>query len=163
MTFDEAFDLLMGHEGGYSNHPADPGGETMWGITARVARRHGYMGDMRDLPRETAKTIARVEYWNPVRADELPEGVRFDVFDTSYNSGKKQSVKLLQRAAGVADDGVIGPKTLAAAHARPAAKLSLRFNAERLEFLCSLPTFGAFGKGWSRRVAGNLKIAAENV
>jgi lysozyme family protein len=163
MTFDEAFDKLMGHEGGYSNHSADPGGETMWGITARVARRHGYMGNMRDLPRETAKAIAKPEYWNPVHADELPEGVRFDVFDTSYNSGQKQAAQLLQRAAGVSDDGVIGPKTMAAAHALPPAKLSMRFNAERLEFLCNLPTFGAFGKGWTRRVAGNLKISAEQI
>ncbi|KAB0593770.1 glycoside hydrolase family 108 protein [Cupriavidus gilardii] len=163
MTFDQAFDLLMGHEGGYSDHPSDPGGETMWGVTARVARLHGYYGPMRQLPRETAKAIAKAAYWNAVRADELPAAVRFDTFDTAYNSGVKQAVKLLQRAAASQDDGVLGPKTLAAARAMPAAKLVLRFNAERLQFLTGLPTWASFGKGWARRVANNLETAAENV
>lgn len=163
MDFDSAFDLLMGHEGAYSNHPSDPGGETMWGITARVARLHGYGGLMRYLPRETAKAIAKVEYWNAVRADELPAAVRFDVFDGAYNSGVKQAIKLLQRAAGAQDDGVLGPKTVAAVRGMSAAKLALRFNAERLQFLTGLPTWASFGRGWARRVANNLETAAENI
>lgn len=160
MNFDQAFDLLMGHEGGYSNNPADPGGETMWGITARTARRYGYMGPMRDLPQETAKSIARAEYWMPVKADEMPEGIRFDVFDTAYNSGPKQAIKLLQRAVSVPDDGVIGRQTMNAVSAQKPYLIAMRFNAERLEFLTGLPTFGSFGKGWARRVSKNLRIAA---
>lgn len=163
MTFDEAFDLLIGHEGGYANHPSDPGGETMWGITARVARQAGYIGPMRDLPRETAKTIARNQYWDAVRADRLPEGVRFDVFDTAYNSGVKTAIRLLQRAAAVSDDGVFGPRTLAAVMAAKPHRLSMRFNSERLLYLTSLPTWPTFGKGWARRVAGNLETAAQNL
>lgn len=162
MTFDEAFDLLIGHEGGYVNHPNDPGGETNHGITARVARQAGYTGPMRDLPRETAKTIARNQYWDKVRAEDLPLGVRFDVFDTGYNSGTATAVKLLQRAVGVADDGVFGPKTLAAVRAQKDYQISMRFNAERILYLTGLPTWASFGKGWARRVAGNLKTAAEN-
>lgn len=160
MNFDQAFDLLMGHEGGYSNNPVDPGGETMWGITARTARQAGYMGAMRDLPQSTAKQIAKNQYWDTVRADELPEGIRFDVFDTSYNSGPKQAIRLLQRAVWVEDDGVIGPKTLAAVAAHDVRQTSMRFNAQRIRLFVSLPTFGAFGKGWMNRVAGNLDTAA---
>lgn len=162
MNFDQAFDLLIGHEGGYSNDPRDPGGETMWGITARVARQAGYIGPMRDLPRDTAKTIARNQYWNAVRAEELPLGVRFDVFDTAYNSGIKTSIRMLQRAAAVSDDGVFGPRTMASVLSAKPHRLSMRFNSERLLYLTSLPTWGSFGKGWARRVAGNLETAAEN-
>lgn len=159
MDFDAAFERLIGHEGGYSNNPADPGGETMYGITARVARRHGYTGPMRDLPLPLAKQIARAEYWDVVRADELPAGVRFDVFDTSYNSGQTQAVKLLQRALGVKADGQLGPLTLAAAAAMDPERLLARFNGWRLDFLNDLPTWPSFGRGWTQRVAENLKEA----
>lgn len=157
IDFDACFDRLIGHEGGYSNNPADPGGETMWGITARVARRRGYNGDMRALPRDTAKQIARDEYWTACRADDLPEHLRFDVFDACYNSGATQAALWLQRAVGAHDDGVIGPLTLQAAH--DADDLcAARFNGHRLEMLTNLGNWGAFGKGWARRVASNLKL-----
>lgn len=162
MTFDEAFEKLLESEGGYSNHPNDPGLETMYGITAKVARANGYRGPMRDLPRATAKTIARNQYWDAVRAEELPDGVRFDVFDTAYNSGVKTSIRMLQRAAAVSDDGVFGPRTMASVMAAKPHRLSMRFNSERLLYLTSLPTWASFGKGWARRVAGNLETAAEN-
>lgn len=156
MDFDKAFDRLIGHEGRYSNHPADPGGETMWGVTARVARANGYTGPMRDMPRSTAKAIYRRLYWDAVKADQLPESVRFDVFDGAVNSGVSQSAKWLQRAAGVVDDGVIGPKTIAAASA-VGPVIVARYNGHRLEFMASLSTWSSFGKGWARRIASNLK------
>lgn len=159
MTFDEAFERLIGHEGGYVDHPSDPGGETNHGVTARVARAHGYQGDMRDLPLETAKAIARGEYWDAVKADALPAAVRFDVFDAAYNSGVTQASKWLQRAAGAADDGKIGPQTIAAANTFDGYRLLARFNGHRLQFFTDLGTWPQFGKGWSRRVANNLKEA----
>jgi lysozyme family protein len=156
MNFDEAFDRLIGHEGGYSNHPSDPGAETMWGVTARVARANGYSGDMRALPREKAKQIYLAKYWEPVRAYELPDAIRFDVFDAAVNSGPSQAIEWLQAAVGAGVDGEIGPKTIAAARAAdPLAPA--RFNGLRLQFMTNLPTWGAFGKGWARRVAGNLQ------
>jgi lysozyme family protein len=155
MTFDEAFDRLIDHEGGYANHPSDPGGETMWGVTARVARANGYTGDMRSLPRDTAKAIYRKSYWDAVKADQLPAAVRFDVFDGAVNSGVSQSAKWLQRAAGVKDDGVIGPQTIAAA-ANAGPGLLAKFNGARLQFMTDLPTWGSFGRGWARRIASNL-------
>lgn len=155
MNFDQAFDRLIGHEGGYANHPSDPGGETMWGVTKDVARASGYTGPMRSLPRDTAKAIYRAKYWTPCRADELPEDIRFDVFDGAVNSGVSQSVKWLQRAVSVTDDGKIGPATIAAAKAA-GPSLPAKFNAARLKFMTDLPTWGAFGKGWARRIASNL-------
>lgn len=156
MTYDEAFDMLIGHEGGYSFNPNDPGGETMWGITAKVARANGYSGSMRYMPRDTAKHIARTEYWEKVRADDLPEAVRFDVFDGAYNSGVAQSAKWLQRAAGVKDDGVIGPVTLSTVNHADAQQIAKRYNGYRLQFMTNLNTWGTFGRGWAKRVADNL-------
>ena len=156
MTFDEAFQKLIGHEGGYANHPSDPGGETMHGITFRVARKFGYLGDMIDLPLETAKTIARNEYWNAVRADLLPDAVRFDAFDGAYNSGPRQSIKWLQRAVYVHDDGVIGSNTLMGLQTYNGQAICARYNGHRLDFMNNLKTWKDFGGGWAQRVANNL-------
>jgi lysozyme family protein len=156
MKFDQAFDILIGHEGGHSFHPSDPGGETMWGITRKVAQQEGYVGSMRLLPRETAKDIYRRRYWAPVKADQLPAALRYSVFDAAVNSGVSQAVKWLQRALEVGDDGVLGPMTLqAGANADPARTVA-RMNGHRLDFMTSLPTWGAFGRGWARRIASNL-------
>jgi lysozyme family protein len=155
--FDTAFHRLLGHEGGYSCHPNDPGGETMWGCTVAVARAHGYQGPMRELPCDTAKAIYRTSYWDKVRADELPAEVRFDVFDAAINSGPAQAVKWLQRAAGVTADGAIGPHTIAAAQAMDGRALMARFTGQRLDFMTDLKTWPTFGRGWAKRIAANLK------
>ena len=155
MNFDQAFDALIGHEGGYSNNPADPGGETMWGVTLTVARASGYTGPMKDLPRDTAKAIYRAQYWDAVRADHLPDQVRFDIFDAAVNSGVKQAVKWLQRVAGVSEDGIIGPATLGAASA-VGADIGSRYSGVRLKFMTDLPTWPSFGRGWAMRIASNL-------
>lgn len=162
MNFDLAFDRLLGHEGGYSNDPADPGGETMWGVTVAVARANGYTGLMRDLPRDTAKAIYQARYWTPVKGDNLPAAVAFQVFDAAVNHGVKQAVKWLQAAAGTTPDGIIGPQTLAAIGRTEPATLGLLFNSARLMFYTGLPTWQSFGKGWTRRVAGNLRYGAED-
>lgn len=158
MDFDQAFDALLGNEGGYSFNSADPGGETMWGVTARVARANGYIGEMRQLPRDTAKAIYRAKYWDSIRADELPAVARFPTFDAAVNSGPAQAIKWLQQAADVTDDGVIGPMTIAAVNREP-WRCAVRMTAARLDFMTSLPQWGAFSKGWARRVASVLKEA----
>lgn len=158
MNFDQAFDRLLGHEGGYSNHPEDPGGETMWGITVAVARAFGYRGAMRDLPRDTAKAIYRRSYWDAVKAEQLPASVRFDVFDAAVNSGPAQAAKWLQRAVGVPADGAIGPQTLGAT-AKAGPMLVAHYNGVRLQFMTELKTWPSFGKGWARRIASNLQRA----
>lgn len=155
MNFDTAFDRLIGHEGLYSNNPADPGGETMWGVTLTVARASGYTGPMKDLPRDTAKAIYRAQYWDAIRADQLPDQVRFDIFDAAVNSGVKQAVKWLQRVVGVSEDGIIGAATLAAASAA-CNDIGRRYSGVRLKFMTDLPTWPSFGRGWARRIASNL-------
>lgn len=160
MNFDQAFDMLVGEEGGYSNSPSDPGGETMWGVTRRVAVQEGYTGDMHVLPRDFAKAIYRRRYWDAVQADNLPDEVRFAAFDAAVNSGVTQSIKWLQAAAEVGQDGVLGPMTIGAVSRVPGLRLVLIFNALRLDFMTSLPTWSGYGKGWARRIAGILKEAA---
>lgn len=91
-----------------------------------------------------------------VRADDMPDAVRFDIFDAAYNSGVEQATKWLQRAAGAADDGIIGPKTILAVRMADPHKLAARFNGHRLRFLTDLKTWPDFGRGWARRIADNL-------
>lgn len=153
VTFDDAFDKLLGHEGGFVDHPSDPGGATRWGVTERVARANGYTGQMRDFPVVAARHIYRKDYWTPIRADELPEALRYAVFDAAVNSGNRQAIQWLQRAVGVPADGVIGAQTLAAARSQTAEAVLRRMLAQRLKFMASLPTWPAFGRGWARRVA----------
>lgn len=158
-TFDDAFTALIGNEGGYSNNPADPGGETMFGITARVARANGYLGAMLDLPLSTAKAIAKKSYWDVARCDDLEPRLAFQVFDTVYNGG--QPVKWLQQAAGAVPDGVMGPATLAALRQADPLKIIMRFNAYRLKYMGNLKTWPTFGHGWANRIADNLLKGGE--
>ncbi len=156
MTSDEAFELILGHEGKYSNHPADPGGETMYGITARVARRHGYLGNMRYLPLAKAKEIFTLEYWLGVRANQLPAELRFDMVDFGYNSDPRRAIQFLQEILDVDPDGVLGPVTLAALSKVDPIRTCAVLSGKRLLFLADLHTWNQFGKGWARRVAHNL-------
>lgn len=153
MKFDEAFAQLIQFEGDYSNNPADPGGETRWGITRTIAEADGYSGDMRDFPLNAAKLLYKEHYWTPIRADELPEAVRYAMFDAAVNSGDYQAVLWLQRACGVKDDGAIGPVTLAAANAAQPDALKAKLIGLRLQLMTTLPSWPVFGKGWARRLA----------
>lgn len=160
--FDQAFERLIGHEGGYVNHPADPGGETNWGITKRTALEAGYTGTMREMTREQARDIYHTAYWNRAKADSYHPAIGFQLFDAAVNHGIGNAVRFLQRAVGVADDGIVGPRTLEAIRRMSVTDVLMRFNAERLEFYTKLSTWGSFGKGWTRRVAGNLRFSADD-
>lgn len=152
MDFQTAVKQVLLWEGAFSNHPLDPGRATMYGITEAVAREEGYKGDMRNLPLDTAKQIYKKRYWDKVRADDLPASIRLVVFDAAVNSGPRQAILWLQRAAGVSDDGIIGPVTLRTVNALNADALRMKILAQRLRFLTNLNTFGTFGRGWTRRV-----------
>lgn len=158
--FNKAFDRVIGHEGGYVNHPQDPGGETNWGVTKNTARAYGYNGSMRDMTREQAKSIYKQGFWDRVQGDKLNDAVAFQLFDAAVNHGIGNAVRMMQRALGVADDGIVGNVTLSALQAINPSDFVLKFNAQRLNFYTSLSTFGTFGKGWVRRVAGNLNYGA---
>ena len=150
---------MLAHEGGYVNHPQDPGGMTNLGVTKRVWEEWvGHEVDekqMRALTPETVAPLYKRKYWDAVRADELVAGVDYCVFDVAVNSGPGRAIKFLQSSVGTTPDGGFGPATLAAvkkAEEDPARLVEL-YCAKRLEFLQSLKTFETFGKGWSRRVA----------
>jgi lysozyme family protein len=158
-NFDVCVDLMLAHEGGFVNHPKDPGGMTNLGVTARVWEE--WLGrptnekEMRALTPTMVKPLYKRKYWDACRADELLSGLDYAVFDVAVNSGVGRAVKLLQQSVGTTVDGGFGPATMAAvkkAEADPVNLIEL-YCARRLEFLQSLRTFETFGKGWSRRVA----------
>lgn len=156
-SYDEALRRLLVHEGGYSDHPQDAGGPTMYGITIHDYRKyvnpHGTADDVRTMPLAVAKKIYREKYWNEMNCDNLPAGIDYAVFDYGVNSGVGRAPKVLQRIVGEAQDGVIGARTIAAAAKMNAADVINRMCDERIAFLRGLSNWGAFGKGWSRRVS----------
>lgn len=166
--FDEVFARLIGHEGGYSVDPKDPGNWTGgWpGVGKLLGTKYGIAAntypdlDIKALTLEQAKAIYRRDWWDRIHADQLPSAVAFQLWDFAVNAGITRAVISLQRAAGVADDGKLGPRTVAAVNAMSAPDVIALFNAERLEFYAGLSTWPTYGKGWTRRVAGNLRYAA---
>lgn len=159
-AFDKAFASISIIEGGYVSRDgaADPGLETNHGVTERVARKWGYTGDMRDLPIDTARQIAKTEYWDQYQCDQLPELLAYQVFDTAYNGG--YPVKWLQECLGVTADGIIGAKTIAAARGCDQWKVIALFNSKRIGYLTNLNNWPQNAKGWARRIAFNLSNGA---
>jgi len=170
MNFETVFDRLIGHEGGWSDDPRDPGNWTggrpnvgqLKGTKFGIAANTYPDIDIKGLTLDAAKAIYRRDWWDKIHADELPGAIAFQVWDFAVNAGMSRAMISLQRAVGVADDGKIGPRTLAAVAAMSVTDVLSRFNAERLEFYASLSTWATYGKGWARRVAGNLRYAAED-
>lgn len=156
-NFDAALKAILHHEGGYVNHPADPGGMTNLGVTKRVWEEWvGHEVDektMRNLTPELVGPMYKVKYWDKIKGDDLPTGVDYIVFDAAVNSGPGRAAKWLQACVGVEPDGGIGPKTLAAVKAFDTNQLIEDYAKRRLSFLMDLQTWDTFGKGWGRRVA----------
>ena len=166
-TWPVAFEALLKHEGGFVNHPRDPGGMTNLGVTRRVweewTSHPVNEADMRGLTPGMVEPLYRDRYWKKVRGDDLPAGVDLAVFDYAVNSGPGRAAKTLQEVVGVAADGAIGPKTMAAIRAADAKATVDRFCDLRLAFLRGLPTWPTFGKGWERRVEDVRRQAKEMV
>lgn len=169
-TFAEALDCVLRHEGGYADHPADPGGATMMGITRRTleAWRGAPVSEseLRSLAGAEAAAIYRSGYWRGIAGDDLPAGLDLAMFDFAVNSGPGRAIRTLQAVLGVTIDGRIGPETLGAAR-RGATPDDIRaLCARRLAFLQALTTFAVFGRGWTRRVRDierrALLLAARN-
>lgn len=156
-NFESALKAILHHEGGYVNHPSDPGGMTNLGVTKRVWEEWvGHEVDektMRNLTPELVGPMYKVKYWDKIKGDDLPTGVDYVVFDAAVNSGPGRAAKWLQACVGVEPDGGIGPKTLAAVNAFDTNQLIEDYAKRRLSFLMDLQTWDTFGKGWSRRVA----------
>ncbi len=164
MNYEPAFNLLIDVEAGFTDDPRDNGNWTggKRGVGQLKGTKYGISAasypqlDIRNLTLADAKAIYLRDFWNKLRLDQLPECVRFDIFDAAVNSGPYQAAKFLQRAAGVEADGLIGPVTIKAANAMEPEQLDSRISGFRLLFICDLRTFPDFGKGWARRIANNL-------
>lgn len=169
VIYSDAFRISLAetleHEGGFVNHPLDPGGMTNLGVTrktwaAYTGRKVSQVteGEMRALTVDKVMPLYHQGYWQAVRADELPGGVDFAVFDIAVNSGPVRAIKMLQKAINmhgrmrVFVDGRIGPKTLQAARMVNVFDLIETLSQTRLNFYFDLSTFKTFGRGWSRRL-----------
>jgi lysozyme family protein len=165
-NWDNAFKMMLESEGGYVNHPSDPGGMTNLGVTKRVweewVGRESNEKEMRSLTPEMVAPLYKRKFWDACHCDLLPSGVDYLVFDFAVNAGSGRSAKILQTAVGVPADGGIGPITLAAVKAQDPTELVQKFSDAKEDFYRSLNTFETFGKGWLNRVAA-VKIKASSM
>lgn len=154
MTLDEAFILLVDpkREGGYTSGVNDPGGETKFGISKRSYPNE----DIANLTQDRAKAIYRADFWGPAHCEEVPDMVRFDLFDAAVNCGPAQAIKFLQLAVGEVPDGRFGPKTLATIGTFEPWRVAVRLGAQRQLFQSGLKNWPVASKGWARRNAYNL-------
>jgi len=154
-NFDTCLNMLLKHEGGYVNHPEDPGGMTNLGVTKRTYDEfHGTDIDeegMRNLNKSDVEPIYRSNYWNRCRCQDLPSGVDWAVFDFAVNAGTGRAAKALQQAVEAEQDGSIGPLTLMKVKDHEVVNIINRIAIYREQFYRSLSTFDTFGKGWIRR------------
>jgi lysozyme family protein len=156
-NFTKCFQHVLMHEGGYVEHPRDPGGVTNLGVTKATwqlwTKQPVTNEMMRNLTPDLVRPLYLERYWNAIKGDDLPAGLDYSVFDCAVNSGPTQATRFLQREVGTAVDGIIGPLTLKAVKEQDARDLIKRYNAARLRFLQQLPTWTFFGRGWSKRVS----------
>ena len=165
-NFDRSLAAVLKHEGGWADHPSDPGGATMRGITLATYRaylgRHVTKSELREIPEDHIADIYRTRYWDKVRGDDLPSGVDFAVFDAAVNSGPARAVMWLQRAVRAPEDGILGPDTMAKVRAANAGWVVEQVCEVRLAFLKRLKTWPVFGRGWERRV-NEVRVMAKTL
>ena len=155
-NYDKCLELILHHEGGYVNHPKDPGGETNLGVTKRVYEEWGGTKDMVDLTVEDVAPIYEKNYWGRTKCDDLPSGLDLCVFDFAVNAGPGRAAKYLQSMIGTTVDGGIGPNTLKAVY-NYVEEVGLQgmieeYQSGRISYYEQLSTFETFGRGWTRRV-----------
>ena len=166
-NFEKALQMLLKHEGGYVNHPRDPGGETNHGVTRLVWQR--WVGrelkdnEMKYLTQADVAPLYKHEYWKKIKGDDLPSGLDFFCFDWGVNSGTSRSAKALQGIIGATQDGGIGPKTLKMLAEHDAKEVLNKMHDKRQGFYEGLSTFDTFGKGWTRRNKEALEEALQLV
>jgi lysozyme family protein len=162
-NFEKSLELVLQHEGGYINHPSDPGGRTNLGVTQRVWENYvGHKVDeteMRSLTKELVAPLYKSRYWDAVHGDQLPSGADYLAFDFAVNAGAFRSIKTIQRALNITADGIIGPVTVKAIQDTNAEEFIDNFTDAKENFYKGLANFQTFGKGWLNRVAESKKAA----
>ena len=162
-NYDKCLETILHHEGGYVNHPKDPGGETNLGVTKRVYLEHGGKKDMKDLLVEDVAPIYKKGYWDKMKGDQLPNGLDLCVFDFGVNAGPGRAAKYLQTMIGTVADGGIGPNTLKKlgeyVEETGLEKSIENYQGARQDYYEKLSTFATFGKGWTRRVDETTELA----
>ena len=162
-NYDKCLETILHHEGGYVNHPKDPGGETNLGVTKRVYEEHGGTKDMKDLTVEDVAPIYKKGYWDKMKGDELPSGLDLCVYDFGVNAGPGRAAKYLQTMIGSTPDGGIGPMTLKAVseyvEEHGLVKAIENYQDARQSYYEKLSTFDTFGRGWTRRVDETTQLA----
>ena len=163
VNYDKCLETILHHEGGYVNHPKDPGGETNLGVTKRVYEEHGGTKDMKDLTVEDVAPIYKKGYWDKMKGDDLPSGLDLCVFDFGVNAGPGRAAKYLQTMIGSTPDGGIGPMTLKAVseyvEEHGLVKAIENYQDARQSYYEKLSTFDTFGRGWTRRVDETTQLA----
>ena len=166
-NYDKCLETILHHEGGYVNHPKDPGGETNLGVTKRVYEEWGGTKDMKDLLVEDVAPIYRKNYWDKLKGDDLPSGLDLCVFDFGVNAGPGRAAKYLQTMIGTVADGGIGPNTLKKVNEyveKHGLEVTIRdYQNRRQGYYESLSTFETFGRGWTRRVDETTELALSMV
>ena len=166
-NYEKCLEAILHHEGGYVNHPQDPGGETNLGVTKRVYEEWGGNKDMKDLLVEDVAPIYKKNYWDRVKGDSLPSGLDICIFDFGVNAGPGRAAKYIQTQIGTIADGGIGPNTLAKLNEylskTPIEKAIRDYQSVRQDYYEQLSTFATFGKGWTRRVQETTKMALEMI
>ena len=160
-AFTQSFEIVVGHEGGYTDNPQDRGNWTSGTIGQGELRgtKYGISAaaypdvDIKSLTLDDSRTLYKRDYWDKIEGDSLDPGLALVVFDAAVNNGVGRAVRWLQEAVGVTADGVIGEATRAAIRAADATEALVGVHAARIHFMASLPTWATFGKGWSRRLA----------
>ena len=156
--FQRAMGVLAAHEGGYVDHPHDPGGATNRGVTQRVydlyrQRRKLETHSVKGITNREVEAIYRRQYWGAISAKDLPEGVAYCVFDAAVNSGAARAVKWMQEIVGVQVDGIVGNETISAVRTFSPSYFIDKYCDRRLTFMKSLKHWSHFKDGWTRRVA----------
>lgn len=167
--FDACLGEVLRHEGGYVDHPSDPGGATNMGITRKTLARWRKVSPWWDLPKTAVRSLTvaeagriyRASYWEAVKAERMPHGLDLALFDYAVNSGPDRAVRTLQALTGVKVDGQVGPLTLDAVRSRKPADLVTALCDQRMGFLRQLASFPTFGRGWTSRVAAIRKAALD--
>ena len=167
-NYQACLDMILHHEGGYVNHPKDPGGETNLGVTKRVYEDFGGTKNMKDLTVEDVAPIYEKNYWGRMKCDDIPSGLDLCVFDFGVNAGTGRSAKYLQRMIGTVADGGIGPNTLKALtnyeeEVGGVAEVIKEYQKRRQAYYEGLSTFATFGKGWTRRTTETTEEALKLV